>query len=310
MISFTTYFDENYLTKFKCLYDSLNKNCSDFHIYVVLLNDFEIIDQNLKSSSKITLINLNSIEFEYPELYLAKKNRKKIEYYFSLTPFIIQYVLNKFNLNELTYIDSDLYFFRNPNIVYDTYRKRNFNILLTSHGNSNVQKKYGKFNVGWIVFKNTDEVKKCLKEWSMDCIFWCFDIPYKDKFADQKYLDSWEKNYSKVIVVNDFLVNIGPWNFYRLKKENIDKLICFHFHNLNTFKKFFISNISNFMQLDKNKRELIKLIYKPYIYKSNEIKSLNNNFKGEKIRPTSIFSKILKLLKIFIIIKNIDIYRI
>ena len=77
MINFTTYFDENYLTKFKCLYDSLNKNCSDFHIYVILLNDFEIIDQDINSSSKITFINLNSIEFEYPELYLAKKIEKK-----------------------------------------------------------------------------------------------------------------------------------------------------------------------------------------------------------------------------------------
>ena len=40
-LKFTTYFDNNYLVKFYTLYQSLEKNCDDFHIYALTLNELD-----------------------------------------------------------------------------------------------------------------------------------------------------------------------------------------------------------------------------------------------------------------------------
>jgi hypothetical protein len=309
MINFVTYFDQNYLDRFWSLYESLNKNCSNFHIYAIKLNNF-IIDEKLQNSPKITFINLDQVEKEYPELYLAKKNRSLVEYYFTLTPFAVLYVFNAYKLDEVSYIDSDLYFFNNPKIIYDEYKDIDYNILLTTHGNKNIQKKYGKFNVGWIVLKNNIEVNSCLKQWSSDCITWCFDEAKDGKFADQKYLDDWENDYEKVFIVDKFLINIGPWNFDKISENNLSKLICYHFHNLNIYKKTFISNISIFIKLNKKKKELIRSIYRPYINHLIKIRENSNIIKHKNLRAQNTWPRIVKILKLLIVIKNLDIYKI
>ncbi len=146
-------------------------------------------------------------------------------------------------------------------------------------------------------------------EWSQDCINWCYDEVSLDKFADQKYLDKWQKNYNKVFVVKDFLVNIGPWNFYTLDSKNINKIICYHFHNLYIFKeKLFITNVSSFSKLNMKKRNLIKQIYIPYVKNLELLESKLQLENPDKIRSQDFLSKFFKLLKLFIVIKNLDFF--
>ena len=59
--------------------------------------------------------NINSImlyELENDLLIEAKQNRTLVEYYWTLTPFFIKYLFeNKTNIDFLTYLDADLFFF-------------------------------------------------------------------------------------------------------------------------------------------------------------------------------------------------------
>ena len=110
-LKFTTYFDSNYLHKFYTLYRSLEENCDDFHIYAFSLNEMDT--KNIfKEKKNITFINLHDLESKYNELYYAKKNRTTVEYYFTLTPFICRYIFDIFNLDQITYLDSDLFFLK------------------------------------------------------------------------------------------------------------------------------------------------------------------------------------------------------
>jgi len=77
-LKFTTYFDNNYLVKFYTLYQSLEKNCDDFHIYALTLNELDNKDV-FKEKKNITFINLHDLETKYHELYYAKKNRSIVE---------------------------------------------------------------------------------------------------------------------------------------------------------------------------------------------------------------------------------------
>lgn len=306
-LKFTTYFDNNYLVKFYTLYQSLEKNCDDFHIYALSLNKFD--RKNIFKKKNITFINLHDLETQFNELHYAKKNRSTVEYYFTLTPFICRYVLETFKLDQITYLDSDLFFFKNPKSLYNYIKESNDDIFITKHNNKKFEKKYGQFNVGWIVFFNTINSIKCLEDWSNDCINWCFDEINEGKFADQKYLDHWEKNYEKVHILEKYLVNIGPWNFDKINKLNIDNLICYHFHNLNIYYKiFFITNISSFFDFNKLDKKIIRKVYIQYLKFYLENKKLFRDFKIKSIRSTKIKNKLRRYIKFMISIIKFDIF--
>jgi hypothetical protein len=307
-LKFTTYFDNNYLVKFYTLYQSLEKNCDDFHIYALTLNELDNKDV-FKEKKNITFINLHDLETKYHELYYAKKNRSIVEYYFTLTPFICRYVLEKFNLDQITYLDSDIFFFKNPKDLYSFIDECNHDIFITKHDNKKFEKKYGSFNVGWIVFFNTSNSIKCLEDWSNDCINWCFDEINNDKFADQKYLDYWEKNYEKVFILDQYLVNVGPWNIDKINKLNIDNLICYHFHNLNIYyKSFFITNISSFFIFNKLDKKLVRKIYMQYLNSYLENKNFFGDFKTERIRGINFKNKFRRYIKLIISVIKFDIF--
>ena len=307
-LNFTTYFDSNYLIKFYTLYRSLEEHCNDFHIYAFSLN--KIDTKNLfKEKKNITFINLNDVETKYSELYYAKKNRSMVEYYFTLTPFTCRYIFDVFNLNQITYLDSDLFFFNNPKNLYNYINEQKHEIFITEHNNKKFEKKYGRFNVGWIVFLNTQNAKKCLEDWSNDCINWCFDEINKEKFADQKYLDTWQKNYEKVFIVKKYLVNIGPWNIDQLNNLNIDNLICYHFHNLNIFyKSFFITNISSFLSFNEIDKKIIKKVYLQYLKSYLKYSKFFENLKTFKIRSIKLKNKLRRYIKFIISILKFDVF--
>jgi len=226
-----------------------------------------------------------------------------------LTPFICRYVLEKFNLDQITYLDSDIFFFKNPKDLYSFIDECNHDIFITKHDNKKFEKKYGSFNVGWIVFFNTSNSIKCLEDWSNDCINWCFDEINNDKFADQKYLDYWEKNYEKVFILDQYLVNVGPWNIDKINKLNIDNLICYHFHNLNIYyKSFFITNISSFFIFNKLDKKLVRKIYMQYLNSYLENKNFFGDFKTERIRGINFKNKFRRYIKLIISVIKFDIF--
>ena len=110
---YCTYFDRNYLAKSLALIESLKINEKD---------EFKIICLCLDESSRIVLSKLNfketitvplqRLEIGDFELLEAKKNRSAVEYYWTLTPTLLLRILeNHPDIEMLTYLDADLYFF-------------------------------------------------------------------------------------------------------------------------------------------------------------------------------------------------------
>jgi hypothetical protein len=97
--------------------------------------------------------------------------------------------------------------------------------------------RYGKFNVGWITFRNDNNARQCVKDWKDHCIEWCYQKVEGHRYADQKYLDHWENRYKGVHVIQNKGANLGLWNVanYRLVNKNnivlVDEtpLVFYHF---------------------------------------------------------------------------------
>ena len=254
--------------------DSLRR-CGDLStVYILALDDTSydfLINLGLQNS---LILRTSEIENHYPELKEAKRNRNEIEYFFTLTPALMKFVnvLQSDNLLLTVYLDADLFFFRNPDVVLsemDSYSvgiiPHRFNLKLAKKLN-----RFGKYNVGMVVFKSDSDGMRLLDWWFTSCIEWCYDYVDKGRFADQRYLDYFEQMSSNVLVINHLGANLAPWNVsnYDIYEKNGDlyvnsyKLLFFHFHNLKVLhKRMLIPHIYYRARLTKTVKNEIYSLY-------------------------------------------------
>jgi hypothetical protein len=289
MLNFCTLFDYNFLPYGLNLHYSLLKNCKNFHLYIFAFDDrcFKVLTK-LKLSHT-TIITLS--EFEDNELLAVKPTRTNGEYCWTCTPSTILFCLNKFNLDSCTYVDSDVFFYDNPQHLIN--EMGNSEILLTLHRYSqeyDQTEKSGKFCVQFMTFLNKKDGRIALEWWRKACLNWCFNRVEDGKFGDQKYLDDWEIRFDKVHVLQNRSGGIAPWNIqqFEIKESNsllyiknlnfISRLNFYHFHGL----RFTVNGNVNLSEY-KLPDSALKYLYEPYIklYKKHYLKSekANNSLK-------------------------------
>lgn len=242
MIHFCTYFDSNYLVKGLALYRSLVRHAMPFRLWVLCFDD--VVHETLQKAAlpEITAISLRDFEEGDEDLLQAKTNRSQIEYYFTCTPSLPLYVLrNHGDVDVITYVDADLFFFSDASPIYRELDKGS--VLIVEHRFSPALqhlKVHGIYNVGLVSFRRDDVGLQCLHWWRDRCLEWCYDRVEDGKFADQKYLDDWPARFPRVIVLQHKGAGLAPWNVdnYSLRLEDrhilVDSqpLVLFHFHGL------------------------------------------------------------------------------
>lgn len=207
-MNFCTLFDSYYIHKGIALYLSLEKVTQDFHLYVMAFD--RVSYEKLKSIGfdKMTVELLD--DFETPELLAVKPTRNKAEYCWTCGPSVILHFIKKYNLPELTYLDSDLYFMSDPKILFDEIGSNSVAIteqyIDYSEG--------GKYCVQFMYFRNDKDGIGCLEWWSDRCIEWCYSRYENGKFGDQKYLEQFEELFENVYVIQNRGVGIAPWNIH------------------------------------------------------------------------------------------------
>jgi len=322
---FCTYFDRNYCDKGLALYESLVKHVPDFTLYILCLDEETYYTLKGLNLSSIKLIRLFELEEREPLFFATRKNRSLIEYYFTSTPVFIRNLMTFYpEIDIISYIDADMYLFSSIDPAYK--EMGNASIFIVEHRfppELEDRLIYGRFNVGYLSFRNDDEGRRCLDDWSRDCIAWCYDLVEGDKFADQKYLDKWENEYNGLCVSKNIGINTAPWNVSQynieLREEqflvNGTPLLIYHFHGLkpdivhknlycfdNHLREYFRSSGSE-------QHELFKL-YSQYglsLINSQEYALQNNHFKviGKDIRYNTDINKKIGAILLFEVIDEI-----
>ena len=253
------------------MYISLCKVCgNDFHLYIFAFDDvsFSVLCQ--LSLKNVTVIPLQ--EFEDKELLKVKSTRTKGEYCWTCSSSTVLYCLEHFNLSHCTYVDADLYFYSNPQVLIDEMGDKS--VLITLHNYApeyDQTKTSGKYCVQFVTFRNDAEGLKVLKWWRDACLDWCYARMEDGKFGDQKYLDDWTERFDCVHVLKNFGGGLAPWN--RTKYDINDELqvsyhekkypLCFyHFHDLKFCKGKLVK--AGFMGY-KMSILYFRLLYIPYI---------------------------------------------
>lgn len=292
MLNFCTLFDINYATQGLVMYESLEKCCDDFHLYIFAFcnESFELLTNlNLE---KVTVVSLK--EFEDEELLRIKPTRSQCEYCWTCSSSTIKYCLEKFQLDSCTYIDADLYFYSNPKVLVDEMGDKS--VLITEHRYTpkyEQSKTSGKYCVQFITFKNDENGLRVLNWWRNACLEWCFAKMEDGKFGDQKYLDDWTERFEGIHELQHLGGGAAPWNVHQYqvfvkngkiyldedKTSNVFELVFYHFHSVKILKngkldmeKYNFYNIGRFKQ---------KTIYTSYLKNleilSKKLHILNKN---------------------------------
>jgi hypothetical protein len=286
--SYVTYFDYGYIARGIAMIESL-RNHGDWNSVVVICLDQttkEYLDTQA-SRLKLEVKSLESLMQMFPQLLDTKENRSLIEFYFSLSPFVVRCALKDKSPNHVSiYVDSDMYFFSNPKKIVDDIDSSS--VAITRHDFpsflSSFEKTYGSFNVGLMAFRNDIEGRKVLEWWSDQCIAWCYDYPEDGKYADQGYLNSFPKITKNLTVLENPTYNLAPWNTAQRKPKHKSgqvlvggqSLTCFHFHGLKRVSNFFVSSQLNYLSpLD---RGTFNAIYGTYVSHLLKIKRELKNF--------------------------------
>lgn len=291
MLYLTTLFDKNYLSRALVLYESLLEQQIEFTLYTLCLDDFSFQHFTQKKYDSIVPLHIDELENADKELALAKLNRYKVEYFFTLSPCLPLYLLNKYNLPHICSLDADIMFFYSPEKLFNYLQS--YSIVITPHKFSpelTHLEEYGKYNVSFQIFKNDTWGKMCLEKWRIQCIEWCHDYldEQKQRFGDQKYLDSWTTDYpGKVKVLTDPVSGLATWNMnnYTISKKdgvyysNGDKIVFYHYHAFKLLGSRWASN--GFRVFKVHPQKLLVEMYHLYWKK---LKAKNNllNFTTDK----------------------------
>jgi len=220
------------------------------------------------------MLSLKELEEFHPGLLEAKKDRKTVEYYFTCTPALVEFVLAKVDVGQfVTYVDGDISFCGNPEPLFQSFA--GYSVSIIPHLFSKWLKdreKYGLFNVGFLSFRKDDSGTACLRWWRDRCVEWCFDRLDGDRFADQKYLNHFPFQYSGVQVITNRGANLAPWNvgngelIGRKGKiyMNGDELLFYHFHGLRRIHRgLFDLGLDEYVS--RVPRVLKEFVYDPYL---------------------------------------------
>ncbi len=227
------------------MYYSLEKHCSNFHLYIFAFNNLSyriLTEANLKHATIISLT-----DFENEALLEVKPTRSVAEYCWTCTPSTIHYVLSNYEVDNCTYLDADLLFYSSPQVLFDELTADK-NVIITEHRYAKSTELYeqnrgGRFCVQFVTFTNKPNSLAVLETWKNQCLEWCYARYEDGKFGDQKYLDVWPEKYGNVHILEHLGGGLAPWNANNYAYEKGDKLfvkekagqnrfplVFYHFH--------------------------------------------------------------------------------
>ena len=223
---------------------SLNKvRAGKFRFFVLCVDDETYLLLKKLNWENVTVFR----DHEFGEDILALKKKRRIhEYCWTLKALFLEMVLTKYpEVMRVTYMDSDLYFWDDPEIIFNEQpdcsvllcREEKYRPEWRPNFIKRVTKITGEYNSGFISFKRDEMGIACLSWWKEQTLEACRIDPMKGIFGDQKYLNEMPQLFSNICDITTPGVNIGPWDYrkYTFSEKNeqvfINRipLIFYHF---------------------------------------------------------------------------------
>jgi hypothetical protein len=212
--AFCTVVDRGYLPRLLVLHRSLEDLCQRFRLHVLCIDaSVQPLLDGLQRSQIVTH-PLEEIEAADPALRDASVTRTRLEYCWTLKPSLCLQLLEDPNVAAVTYLDSDLMFFEDPDLVIRELGDGSIAILPHRFPpwRAHWKELDGIYNGAWLTFRADERALAALRWWRERCLEWCYNRREEGKFADQHYLDDWPERFHGVHAVAHPGAGLAPWN--------------------------------------------------------------------------------------------------
>lgn len=277
MLYFATLFDKNYYSRGMALLSSMQRHITHFHLFVLCLDDVVFEQITKLKNKKLTPIRLAELETTDPALFSVKGERSWAEYIFTLSPCWPLFLLKKYaHIDLIVTLDADIYFFASPGPLLHSFATKS--VMITPHNFSPRllalgKQEYGKYNVSFQGFRRDEVSLQCLTQWRSACVEWCYDQLEGNRYADQKYLNTWEEQFGPSVAPIDYPgAGIAPWNMEnyhftsRWGKVQVDDkpLIYYHFHHARFIRQRIVTLGLADYEIRNIPKILLNQVYAPY----------------------------------------------
>ena len=281
-----TLYNSLYLDKGLVLYDSLCECAKDFKLYVLCMDEkcYEVLT-DLNQEHHIP-VRLGDFEKGDEELLAAKANRSMGEYCWTCSSSFIRYVLKHYGEDSCTYIDADMYFYNDPQVLIDEMLEAKKSVMVVPHRfpeeKKELAKTVGTYCVEFNTFLNSADSLEVLEYWRNRCLECCSNLGDGIHWGDQKYLDELVEKFNSVHVCLNFGAGVAPWNIYSYSpSDNRDELIFNPFHVSVRIIFYHYQSISYInrrivdvcLSKSVNKKH-IDILYKPYLIRLEKQKKM------------------------------------
>jgi hypothetical protein len=233
---FVTLFDSNFLPQGLALRESLARHSPGSELWVICMD--ERLEASLARLALPGLVPIALRELEDERLLKAKANRSVREYCWTLTCFSFDAVFDRCpSADRVTYLDADLFFYRNPERIFALFEASKAAVLVTEHGFDPEYDKseiVGRFCVQFLTMDRSERARELRAWWQERVLEWCYDRRESGRFGDQKYLDRWPELFGdRLFVLPRRGWALAPWNVRmeaRLARGVLDP-VFYHFHS-------------------------------------------------------------------------------
>lgn len=308
----------NHLARAFSLADSVKQFMPGVRFVIGLIDD-GVVDSN---SDHFTILSAEDLHIPFLQEMCIKYTT--LELNSALKPYYADFILNKEDVEQVFYLDSDILLFNPLDEIFSLLN--NHSILLSPHSLSTVHRGYqfddrnflrsGIYNAGFFAVKKDENGLQFLNWWKLKLKDECFIDAKRGMFAEQLWLNLVPLYFSQVHVVRHLGCNIAYWNLHERTISVTDKgymvndcfpLLFFHFSGagMDCIQKNTLSNHQDKYTFT-NRPDVLPL-FEQYVaalrkYAYNEYQeyyTISRNFKT-KSQPVILIArvsrKILKLL--------------
>lgn len=237
---YATVFDKNYMSRGIAMALSLLRKSPSSRLSILCLDlESEIGVVSLLPRDSIEILRTTDVGIDL--LISLRQDREYREYCWTLGAVLCEFLLTR-GMNEVVYLDADIFFFGNPDLPLN--EARHGDVAAIEHRFPDRLRQFevnGRFNVQWVYFRNTEAGRAIASRWSAQCKSSCKYDPENGIVGDQKYLDEWPMICPTFVAISHCGSGVAPWNHetHHPRNENGtwrvgngDELVFYHFHGL------------------------------------------------------------------------------
>jgi len=211
---YVTYFDQRYAARAGIMLRSLRRHDPNAEIFALCFDEPARMLTAGLGDRKLCVVSPQEL-YGFDPALAACRDRGKAAFRATHKPVLASYILHRRpDLEAIVHIDADTRFFSSVGPLFAEIGAAS--IALSPHRfvfNRGRAEWFGRFNAGFIYWKNDDVGLRCLADYRADCLAWCEpEITGDGRFMNQGYLTVWPQRYPDVHVLQHPGVNLAPWN--------------------------------------------------------------------------------------------------